>query len=44
MLEDSEIVLLRAFMYAAFDWRMGVLAGEPQFRGATTCWETTGRS
>lgn len=31
MLKDSEIVLIQDFMYTEFDWRIGVLAGEPLF-------------
>jgi glutathione synthase/RimK-type ligase-like ATP-grasp enzyme/mannitol/fructose-specific phosphotransferase system IIA component (Ntr-type) len=31
MFKDSEIVLVQDFMYTAYDWRVGVLAGEPLF-------------
>ena len=31
MFKESEIVLVQDFMYTAFDWRVGVLAGEPLF-------------
>ncbi|GGF30821.1 hypothetical protein GCM10011611_41120 [Aliidongia dinghuensis] len=31
MLRQSEIILVQEFMYTPFDWRIGVLAGEPLF-------------
>ncbi|MBE0546150.1 MAG: RimK family protein [Rubrivivax sp.] len=31
MFKDSEIVLVQDFMYTPYDWRVGVLAGEPLF-------------
>jgi len=31
MLKESEIILLQEFMYTDFDWRIGVLAGQPVF-------------
>lgn len=31
MLKESDIVLVQDFMYTDFDWRVGVLAGEPLF-------------
>ena len=31
MLQQSEIILAQEFMYTPFDWRIGVLAGEPLF-------------
>ena len=31
MLRQSEIILVQEFMYTPFDWRIGVLAGEPIF-------------
>ncbi len=31
MFKDSEILLVQDFMYTEFDWRVGVLAGEPLF-------------
>lgn len=31
MLKESEIILAQEFMYTDFDWRVGVLAGEPLF-------------
>ncbi|MDN5874599.1 MAG: RimK family protein, partial [Sinobacteraceae bacterium] len=31
LLADSEIVLAQEFLYTPFDWRIGVLAGEPLF-------------
>jgi glutathione synthase/RimK-type ligase-like ATP-grasp enzyme len=31
MLRQSEIILVQEFMYTPFDWRVGILAGEPIF-------------
>jgi glutathione synthase/RimK-type ligase-like ATP-grasp enzyme len=31
MFKDSEIILAQEYMYTDFDWRVGVLAGEPLF-------------
>lgn len=31
MFKESEIILVQAFMYTEFDWRVGILAGEPLF-------------
>ncbi len=31
MFKESEIILVQEFMYTAFDWRVGILAGEPLF-------------
>ncbi|HEX5313644.1 MAG TPA: RimK family protein [Gammaproteobacteria bacterium] len=31
LLEDSELVLAQEFLYTPFDWRIGVLAGEPLY-------------
>lgn len=31
MLEDSDLILAQEFMYTAYDWRVGVLDGEPLF-------------
>ncbi|MBD9394084.1 RimK family protein [Acidovorax sp. ACV01] len=31
MLKESEIILLQEYMYTDFDWRIGVLAGQPVF-------------
>ena len=31
MLEDSDLILAQEFMYTAYDWRLGVLDGEPLF-------------
>ncbi len=31
MLKESEIILAQEFMYTDFDWRVGILAGEPLF-------------
>ncbi|MGP1693754.1 MAG: RimK-like ATPgrasp N-terminal domain-containing protein, partial [Giesbergeria sp.] len=31
MLRESEIILLQEYMYTDFDWRIGVLAGQPVF-------------
>lgn len=31
MFKESEIVLVQDYMYTAFDWRIGMLAGEPLF-------------
>jgi glutathione synthase/RimK-type ligase-like ATP-grasp enzyme len=31
MLKESEIILAQEFMYTEFDWRVGILAGEPLF-------------
>ncbi|MEI9986162.1 MAG: RimK family protein [Aliidongia sp.] len=31
MLQQSEIILAQEFMYTPFDWRIGVLAGQPLF-------------
>lgn len=31
MFKESEIILAQDYMYTAFDWRVGVLAGEPLF-------------
>ncbi|HWK47693.1 MAG TPA: RimK family protein [Stellaceae bacterium] len=31
LLKHSEIILLQEFIYTPFDWRIGVLAGEPLF-------------
>jgi glutathione synthase/RimK-type ligase-like ATP-grasp enzyme len=31
MFKESEIILAQDYMYTAFDWRIGVLAGEPLF-------------
>jgi glutathione synthase/RimK-type ligase-like ATP-grasp enzyme len=31
MLRQSEIILVQEFMYTPYDWRIGVLAGEPIF-------------
>ena len=29
MLEDSDLILAQEFMYTEYDWRIGVLDGEP---------------
>lgn len=31
MFKESEIILVQDFMYTEFDWRVGILAGEPLF-------------
>ena len=31
LLADSELVLAQEFLYTPFDWRIGVLAGEPLY-------------
>lgn len=31
MFKESEIILVQEFMYTDFDWRVGILAGEPLF-------------
>lgn len=31
MLKESEVILVQEYMYTEFDWRVGVLAGEPLF-------------
>ncbi|MCA9289855.1 MAG: RimK family alpha-L-glutamate ligase, partial [Phycisphaerales bacterium] len=31
MLEESDLILAQEFMYTSFDWRVGVLDGEPLF-------------
>ena len=31
MLEDSDLILAQEYMYTAYDWRVGVLDGEPLF-------------
>ncbi len=31
MLKESEVILVQEYMYTDFDWRVGVLAGEPLF-------------
>jgi len=31
MFKDSEVILAQEYMYTDFDWRVGVLAGEPLF-------------
>ena len=31
MLEDSDLILAQEFMYTEYDWRVGVLDGEPLF-------------
>ena len=31
MLEDSDLILAQEYMYTTFDWRVGVLDGEPLF-------------
>ncbi|MCB1883669.1 MAG: RimK family protein [Geminicoccaceae bacterium] len=43
MLEESDLILAQAFMYTEFDWRVGVLDGEPlfvtQYRMAKRHWQ-----